>query len=45
MTPATETRRLTCVVPVSVVERLRLQLRPGESMNELLKRVLVEVAK
>ena len=40
-----ETRRLTCVVPLWVVERLRPKLRPGESMNELLKRVLVEVAK
>jgi hypothetical protein len=40
-----ETRRLTVVLTVAEVERLRQYLQPGESMNELLKRVLAEVAK
>lgn len=38
---ADETRRLTVVLPVAVVERLRQKLQPGEGMNELLKRVLM----
>ena len=39
-----ETRRLTVVLTVAEVERLRRLCMPGESMNELLKRVLLEVA-
>lgn len=42
---ATETRRLTVVVPVAVVERLRRLQRPDESMNDCVKRLIVEVAK
>ena len=45
MHPTTDTRRLTVVLPVAVVERLRQKLQPGEGMNELLKRVLMEVTK
>ena len=37
-----ETRRLTVVVSMPQVEALRRLLRPGEGMNELLKRVLME---
>ena len=37
-----ETRRLTIVLPTADVARLRQLLRPGEGMNELLKRVLME---
>jgi hypothetical protein len=36
----TETRRLTVVLPLPEVERLRKLCRPGEGMNELLRRVL-----
>ena len=35
-----ETRRLTVVLPIPQVEALRRQLRPGEGMNELLKRLI-----
>ena len=45
MTNATETRRITVVLPLPLVERLRRQLKPGEGMNEYVKRVLLEVAK
>jgi hypothetical protein len=37
-----ETRRLTVLVTLQQVEALRQLLRPGEGMNELLKRVLME---
>ena len=43
MHPSTETRRLTVVLPVTEVERLRAYLRPDESMADLLRRVLQEV--
>ena len=36
----TETRRLTVLVPLPQIEALRQQLRPGEGMNELLKRLI-----
>ena len=45
MHPTTETRRLTVVLPLPEVERLRRLCRPGEGMNELLKRVLQEVGR
>jgi hypothetical protein len=35
-----ETRRLTVVVPLPQVEALRRLLRPGEGMNELLRRIV-----
>lgn len=35
-----ETRRLTIVLPLAEVEALRRQLRPGEGMNELLRRII-----
>jgi len=35
-----ETRRLTVVVTLQQVEALRRLLRPGEGMNELLKRLI-----
>jgi hypothetical protein len=35
-----ETRRLTVVLPIPQIEALRRQLRPGEGMNELLKRLI-----
>jgi hypothetical protein len=35
-----ETRRLTVVVTIPQVEALRRLLRPGEGMNELLKRLI-----
>jgi hypothetical protein len=35
-----ETRRLSVVVPVQQVEALRRLQRPGEGMNELLKRLI-----
>jgi len=35
-----ETRRLTVVLPLPQIEALRQQLRPGEGMNELLKRLI-----
>lgn len=38
-----ETRRLTVVLPVQQVEALRRLQRPGEGMNELLKRLLAEL--
>ena len=40
-----ETRRLTVVLPLTEVERLRAFLMPGESMAELLRRVLQEVGR
>jgi hypothetical protein len=36
----TETRRLTIVVTLPEVESLRRQLRPGEGMNDLLRRII-----
>ena len=36
----TETRRLTLVLPLPEVEALRRQLRPGEGMNQLLRRII-----
>ena len=39
----TETRRLTVVLPLPQVEALRRLQRPGEGMNELLKRLLAEL--
>jgi hypothetical protein len=39
-----ETRRLTVVLPLPQVEALRRLQRPGEGMNELLKRLLAELA-
>jgi hypothetical protein len=45
MHPTTETRRLTVVLPLPEVERLRRLCRPGEGMNELLKRLLQEVGR
>jgi hypothetical protein len=41
----TETRRLTVVLPLPEVERLRGLCRPGEGINELLRRVLQEVGR
>ena len=38
-----ETRRLTVVLPVQQVEALRRLQRPGEGMNELLKRLITEL--
>ena len=35
-----ETRRLTLLLPLPEVEALRRQLRPGEGMNELLRRII-----
>jgi len=35
-----ETRRLTVVVTLPQIEALRRLLRPGEGMNELLKRLI-----
>lgn len=35
-----ETRRLTIVLPLPEVEALRRQLRPGEGMNQLLRRII-----
>jgi hypothetical protein len=35
-----ETRRLTVLVPLPQIEALRRQLRPGEGMNDLLKRLI-----
>jgi hypothetical protein len=40
-----ETRRLTVVLPLPEVERLRAHLHPGESMSDLLRRVLQEVGR
>jgi hypothetical protein len=45
MTMNTETRRLTVVLPLPEVERLRQHQRPGESMADLLRRVLQEVGR
>lgn len=39
----TETRRLTVVLPLPQVEALRRLQRPGEGMNELLKRLITEL--
>jgi hypothetical protein len=39
----TPTRRLTVVVTLPQVETLRRLQRPGEGMNELLKRLLTEL--
>ena len=36
----TETRRLTVLLPLPQIDALRQQLRPGEGMNELLKRLI-----
>jgi hypothetical protein len=35
-----ETRRLTVLVPLPQIEALRRLLRPGEGMNDLLKRLI-----
>jgi hypothetical protein len=35
-----ETRRLTVLVPLPQIEALRRQLKPGEGMNDLLKRLI-----
>ena len=35
-----ETRRLTLILPLPEVEALRRQLRPGEGMNDLLRRTV-----
>jgi hypothetical protein len=35
-----ETRRLTVVLPLPQIESLRRQLRPGEGMNDLLRRIV-----
>jgi hypothetical protein len=35
-----ETRRLTVVLPLPEVEALRRELKPGEGMNELLRRII-----
>ena len=35
-----ETRRLTIVLNLPEVEALRRQLRPGEGMNDLLRRII-----
>ena len=35
-----ETRRLTLLLPLPEVEALRRQLRPGEGMNQLLRRII-----
>jgi hypothetical protein len=43
MTTATSTRRLTVILPLPQVEALRRLQRPGEGMNELLKRLLTEL--
>jgi hypothetical protein len=40
-----ETRRLTVVLPLTEVERLRQHLQPDESMSDLLRRVLQEVGR
>jgi hypothetical protein len=40
-----ETRRLTVLLPLAEVERLRQHQRPGESMADLLRRVLQEVGR
>jgi hypothetical protein len=40
-----ETRRLTVVLTVAEVERLRQYLQPDESMADLLRRVLQEVGR
>lgn len=37
-----ETRRLTIVLPLAEVEALRQHLRPGEGMNDLLRRIVAE---
>jgi|LakMenE18May11ns_1017448.scaffolds.fasta_scaffold6900964_1 hypothetical protein len=37
-----ETRRLTVVLTVAEVAKLRPLLKPDEGMNELLKRVMME---
>jgi hypothetical protein len=36
----TETRRLTLILTLPEVEALRRQLRPGEGMNDLLRRIV-----
>jgi hypothetical protein len=38
--PMTETRRLTLILTLPEVEALRRQLRPGEGMNDLLRRIV-----
>lgn len=40
-----DTRRLTVVLPLPEVERLRAHLLPGESMADLLRRVLQGVGR
>ena len=45
MDTTTETRRLTVVLPLTEVERLRAFLMPGESMADLLRRVLQQVGR
>jgi hypothetical protein len=35
-----ETRRLTLLLPLPEIEALRRQLRPGEGMNDLLRRIV-----
>jgi hypothetical protein len=36
----TETRRLSIVLTLPEIEALRRQLRPGEGMNDLLRRIV-----
>jgi hypothetical protein len=36
----TETRRLALVLTLPEIEALRRQLRPGEGMNDLLRRIV-----
>ena len=36
----TPTRRLTLILTLPEVEALRRQLRPGEGMNDLLRRIV-----
>ena len=38
--PMTETRRLSIILTLPEVESLRRQLRPGEGMNDLLRRIV-----
>ena len=37
-------RRLTVLLPVAEVERIRMLCRPDEQMSDMVRRVLLEVA-
>jgi hypothetical protein len=37
-----ETRRLTVLLPLPQIDALRRELKPGEGMNELLKRIIAD---